>query len=68
MRSACSARSAFAIEPQADGTLCAQAELPRADAADLAARLRGIGLDGEPLVCEVTPRLDAQRGASGAAE
>jgi hypothetical protein len=35
----------------------ARATLSSADAADLAARLRGIGFDGHPVVCEIDPPL-----------
>jgi hypothetical protein len=35
----------------------ARATLSRLDAADLAARLRGLGFDGSPLGCEITPPL-----------
>jgi hypothetical protein len=47
----------FVVEAAADGSLCATALLPRAEAADVAARLRGVGLDGRKLVCDVNPSL-----------
>lgn len=40
-----------------DQAVWAQAALHSADAADLAARLRGLGFDGQPLVCEIVPSL-----------
>ena len=43
------------------GALSAKAQLPREQAADLAARLRGVGLDGQPLLVELEPALP--RGA-----
>src|SRR5690242_8607791 len=41
----------------ADGRCVQQAELERADAADLAARLRGVGFAGLQLKVEVSPPL-----------
>lgn len=43
--------------PRADGTVQALARLPEAQAADVAARLRGVGLGGQPLVVRVVPGL-----------
>jgi hypothetical protein len=40
-----------------DHGLLAHATLSSADAADLAARLRGLGFDGHPLACDVEPPL-----------
>jgi hypothetical protein len=40
-----------------EGKLCAQAELSRTDAADLGARLRGLGLGGGALTVEIDPAL-----------
>jgi SAM-dependent methyltransferase len=40
-----------------DDGLHAHTTSSSADAADLAARLRGLGFDGRPLVCEITPPL-----------
>ncbi|WP_146662884.1 hypothetical protein, partial [Enhygromyxa salina] len=45
------------LELQSDGTLEACARLPRERAADLAARLRGLGFDGRALACEIQPPL-----------
>lgn len=49
----------------AAGELCAEADLPREEAADLSARLRGLGFGGERLVVEIAPPLPraAQRRA-----
>jgi RNA cap guanine-N2 methyltransferase len=47
----------FTLEAAVGGTLQAQAQLDRSEAADLQARLRGMGLDGAKLCCEVTPPL-----------
>jgi hypothetical protein len=48
----------FRIEPRSDGRIDAEAELSRDAAADLAARLRGIGLGGVKLSVAVHPGLD----------
>ncbi len=55
----------FVLEPLGDGFVSAQAQLPRAQAADVAARLRGLGFGGRRLCCELTPALDRSvvRGA-----
>ncbi|WP_181198470.1 methyltransferase domain-containing protein [Enhygromyxa salina] len=45
------------VEAGAEGAVEAQARLPTALAADLVARLRGLGFDGRALVCEVEPPL-----------
>jgi SAM-dependent methyltransferase len=45
------------LELQADGSVQARAQLSGAQAADLAARLRGLGFDGRALVCEIDPPL-----------
>ncbi len=45
------------IAPDAAGRLRAQAALEREQAADLFARLRGVGLGGAPLSLEITPAL-----------
>jgi hypothetical protein len=47
----------WAREPAADGTITATAERDPRDAADLAARLRGVGLGGRLLEVRVTPPL-----------
>ena len=39
------------------GQLEARAAMSRADAADLAARLRGLGFDGQAVTCEIDPPL-----------
>ncbi len=48
----------FTLESAADGWRFAEAELPSALAADVAARLRGLGFGGRRVLCEVTPPLD----------
>lgn len=45
------------LEPQLDGSVEARAQLRGEQAADLAARLRGLGFDGRALVCEIEPPL-----------
>lgn len=57
--------AAFRIEQLRAGWCVAEAELVAVDAADLAARLRGLGFGGERLLCDVTPALDRKhvRGA-----
>ncbi|PRP97341.1 methyltransferase domain-containing protein [Enhygromyxa salina] len=45
------------LEPQPDASVVARAQLDGARAADLAARLRGLGFEGQPLVCEIQPPL-----------
>jgi predicted RNA methylase len=51
--------------PRADGTLQAIARLEQSQAADVAARLRGVGLGGQKLTVSVVPALprDAVRAA-----
>jgi len=49
--------SPFALRPREDGSLEAWAQLPARDAADVAARLRGLGIDGIPLEIAVDPPL-----------
>ncbi|HEX7481736.1 MAG TPA: methyltransferase domain-containing protein [Polyangiales bacterium] len=48
----------FRLALGSDGLVTAEAQLSRADAADVAARLRGLGFAGHALHCEVTPALD----------
>lgn len=51
----------FSLVPSADGppgSLVAEASLSAARAADLGARLRGLCLAGQPMVCEIVPALD----------
>ena len=45
------------LEPDGGRAVVARARLSSAVAADLAARLRGVGLDGAPLVCAIDPPL-----------
>lgn len=45
------------LKPMEDGTLLAQLSLPSRDAADLAARLRGIAFGGRKLVVDIAPPL-----------
>lgn len=49
--------SRWRLELQPDGSLEARAQLDAEQAADLAARLRGLGFEGRPLVCEIEPAL-----------
>src|SRR5262245_46776045 len=39
------------------GQIEARAAMCRTDAADLAARLRGLGFDGQPVTCDIDPPL-----------
>lgn len=47
----------FELLPAEGGRVLARGQLPRRDAADVAARLRGVGLDGQALQVSVSPPL-----------
>jgi trimethylguanosine synthase len=47
----------FEVAPEAEGTLRVEASLDRVAAADLAARLRGVGLGGRAIEIEILPPL-----------
>lgn len=49
--------SPFALKPREDGSLEASAQLPAREAAEVAARLRGLGIDGRPLEIAIDPPL-----------
>lgn len=48
----------FELVQDARGGVTAEAVLPGAAAADVSARMRGLGFDGHRVVCEVEPPLD----------
>lgn len=48
----------WSLTPEPSGQLRARARLDTRHAADLAARLRGLGFDGAPLACSVEPPLE----------
>ena len=56
---------AWQVAPLPDGKLSAEARLPRAEAALLVARLRGLGIDGSPLVVQVAPGLSRSEVREG---
>lgn len=53
------------VQADADGTRIASAELSGPFAADLCARLRGVGVGGAPLVVEVSPPLSRTQVRAG---
>lgn len=52
-----SAGGGWCLRPDEDGTHAVEGVLTSEAAADLAARLRGLGFDGRALICEITPPL-----------